>query len=206
MIIITGSGRSGTTMLVKALAHAGIETGPMTDGFGEHLEAIAFNRIILKTRGYFAWERLDEMANLVRSAIESIAAPVLKQTDLCHTLDVWWKIRQDIRVIVCHRRLDATRKSFVTAAEPVRQDLTASSWPPCTTEVTNEAWMPFAFGQLMDILLTNAIPHEFFRFPEDLGGPRGSYRRMAPILGDLLSEDQFVASMEATRDPSQVHW
>lgn len=205
MIIITGTGRSGTNLFVSALAHAGVETGP-TSGFGEHLEAIEINRIILKARGYFAWERTAEMVDLIGHGIRKLDQGAIKQTDLCHTLDVWWKSRQDLEVIVCHRRLDSTRRSFAKQSGLVRQDLTASSWPSCTTEVSTDAWMAFCFGQLMDILLTENIPHRLFHFPEDLEDLAGSWYRLSPILHSVMSRQQFLDSMEHTINPAEVHW
>jgi hypothetical protein len=205
MILITGTGRSGTTVFTQALAKAGVDVGPYS-AFAEHLEAIAINRIIMSARGHLAWERVGEMVQLIGHGIAKVPNPALKQTGLCHTLDVWWATRKDIQVIVCHRRLDNAKRSFVHQSSPMRQDLAATAWPPCTNEVATDAWMAFSFGQLMDILYTNAIPHQFFRFPEDLANPGAAWDRMAPVLKSVIGRDSFIGGMNAVVDPSLVHF
>jgi hypothetical protein len=206
MIIITGTGRSGTSLLVNTLTHAGLDTGPTTPGFGEHIEAIKINRIILEARGYTPWQQVGEMVQLIGHGIRLVQNPVIKQTDLCHTLDVWWATRQDFKVIVCHRRLDAVRQSFLKASQPFRQDLVATACPQATKDVAVEAWPAFALGQLMDIMLTNRIPHGVFYFPEEMAQAGAAWDRLSPIMGDVIGRDEFVHAMEEVADSSQVHW
>ncbi len=203
MIIITGTGRSGTTLLAKALQHAGVEMGPMSDGYAEHLAAININRAIMKYRGIFTWGP-DYPDPTAETGIREINNVALKQTDLCCTLDVWWKARQDITVIVCHRRLDAARASFVKISQPHRSDLTSSSATDFH-QVSTPAWMAFAYGQLMDTLHSCQIQHVFFQFPEDLNDLDGCYTRLEPVLHPALGREKFIASMQATIDRGKIH-
>lgn len=206
MLLVTGTGRSGTSMFIKTLAHAGITTGPMDAVFGEHNEAIRIDGMILRARGYHTWRRLDEMTELVGSAIRRIQIPALKSTVLCHTMDVWWACRQDFKVVVCHRRLDKANRSFLKAYPAGQRELRIIGYPSSIDEVPEGDWLGLAFGQLMDVILTHGIPHAFFRFPEDLAEPGASWNRMAPVLSTVIGRDRFIDAMNAVADLSQVHW
>jgi len=206
MIVVTGTGRSGTTLLIKILSRCGLAVGP-AGGFGENADAIRIDGTILRARGYLVWERTDEMSELVGNAIRNMSVPAWKSTALPYTLDVWWRTRQDMYVIVCHRRLDASTRSF-EKAYPGRGQLALVplGFPVSVGEVPIPAWLPMAFGQLMDVILTNQIPHVFFHFPQDIRTPYVCWNRLSAVLEPHVERSEFVNAMLELVDESQVHW
>jgi hypothetical protein len=193
-------------MLIKVLAHAGLDTEPMDPVFGEHQAALRIDKEILRVRGYRAWERTDEVAERVGESVRRLGAEALKDTALPHTLDVWWASRKDLKVLVCQRRLDAVVRSFMTAYPRGQRELRVLGYPESIEDVPTEAWPTFSFGQLMDILESNRIPYGFFHYPEDIRGPGPAWDRLQPMLEDAVSRPTFVASMWEVADRHRIHW
>jgi hypothetical protein len=206
MLVITGTGRSGTSLLIRTLAHAGIKTGPMEPVFGEHVPALAIDRAVLERRGYLPWTDLDAVAESVRARVLAVEAEALKDTALCHTLDVWWRIRQDLRLIVCHRRLDKVTKSFLAAYPEGQRELVPIGYPPSIGDVPHDSWMPLAFGLLMDVVIANRIPHGYFYFPDDIADPNAAWDRLAFLLAPIIDRAAFAHALGAVADPALVHW
>jgi len=206
LTIVTGTGRSGTTLFMRALEHAGVTMAPMDEGFCESHEAIAVNTTILKARGIHAWRETEELARECCAAIQSIAGPVIKQTEICHTLDVWRAARDDLNVIVCRRRLDDVRRSFLAAYKEFRGDLAYQVVPEVAGEVPVEAWPAFSYGQLMDILQATKISHCYFDFPRDVDTPDCAWDNVSAVLEPLVKRAAFVDALKQVSDLSKIHW
>lgn len=206
LVLVTGTGRSGTSFLMSVLEHGGVPMPPMTAYYCESIDAMNVNAALLRERGLHVWERQYELAEQYGEAIRAIRGPVVKQTEICHTLDVWAAARDDLHVVVCHRRLDQVRKSFTTMYRNGRSDLAYATVPESAGQIPAEAWPAFAFGQLTDVLATIKIPHVSFEFPADLAASSLAFDRMSSILGPLITKAAFEEAVGALADQSQVHW
>jgi hypothetical protein len=208
MIIVTGTGRSGTSFFSNVLHRAGVDTGATLDPtFREHAEAVAIDAAIIRERGWATWVRTEEMAERFGPRMRAISAQVIKSTASGHTLDVWWTARsEDLSVVLCHRRIDKSVSSFLKAYPNGQLALTAVGYPASVGEVDKRAWLPMVLGQLMDVLMSCYIPYRVFRFPDDLAAPELAWHRLAPVLGAVVAREAFLDAVEATADRSKIHW
>jgi hypothetical protein len=121
MIIITGSGRSGTSAVARLIHEAGIDVGrdlieadeSNAEGYFEERPVIELNDHILKDVGmdeWFAVASREELLTAARArgdemrALAVNATPAWKDPRFCWTLEAWMEVLPSKpRVIVCLR-------------------------------------------------------------------------------------------------------
>jgi len=121
VIIITGSGRSGTSAVARLLHESGISVGRdlieadrgNTEGYFEERAVVAMNERLLAGAGLHEWfatvsrERMLEIAEGHREEMRALAAtatPAWKDPRFCWTLEAWLRhFDEKPRILVCLR-------------------------------------------------------------------------------------------------------
>jgi hypothetical protein len=121
MIIITGSGRSGTSAVARLIHEAGISVGreliaadeSNPEGYFEERPVVALNDFILKDAGMDAWFSVATRAELLAAArargdemraLAAEATPAWKDPRFCWMLEAWMEVLPTRpRVVVCLR-------------------------------------------------------------------------------------------------------
>lgn len=130
MIIVTGSGRSGTSIVTKILNLAGFDIGKLNDWDDrwraglEHPEVVELNKVMfgLNRKGeYYGKDwlvpaEIDKCATLLKKVLQHYGnktkGMVIKDPLFSKTLEVWIKAGVDIEhVIVCKRDAYISAKS-----------------------------------------------------------------------------------------------
>lgn len=122
MLLITGSGRSGTSAVAQLLDAAGLSAGERlidgdefnADGYFEERALIELNQEILTAAGLGPWfsmatrEQVLYAAGARADAMQALAAeatPVWKDPRFCWTLEAWLAVLPERpRLIVCLRK------------------------------------------------------------------------------------------------------
>ncbi len=183
-IIITGTGRAGTTLLVELLTELGLDTGfaglARGQGYYEHCNAG------------------------LEHDIESPGAPyIVKNPELCETLpDVLARglVTIDFAVIPV-RQLDSA------AASRVRVGGTGST--PGGLRGTGDpskqkAVLAENFYQLVETLTSHDIPHAFLQFPRFAHDARYAFEKLRPVLGSITYA-QFESGFAKVAKPELIH-
>jgi hypothetical protein len=121
VIIITGSGRSGTSAVARLVHEAGISVGrdlipadeSNAEGYFEERSVVELNDHILKDAGMDAWFRVASRGELLAAARErgdemralvADATPAWKDPRFCWMLEAWMEVlRAPPRIVVCLR-------------------------------------------------------------------------------------------------------
>ncbi len=184
-LIITGTGRTGTTFLVQLLSALGLDTGYRP---GE------------KTPDYFAHCH----AGLEQKQIEEPDAPyVVKDPDLCDTLSGILARGQVVidHAIVPIRNLQAAARSRerVGGAGEIPGGLLGTPDPDRQPAVLAER-----FHRLMETLVAYDIPHTLLLFPRFVCDVEYAYAKLGGLLPGV-SREQFVRAFRATVRPELIH-
>jgi hypothetical protein len=184
-VIITGTGRAGTTFLVRLLTELGLDTGYTRQNW---------------PRDYFT--HCD--AGLEHNLAEPDAPYIVKNPDLCETLE---SILAAGRIVIDHafipiRELEAVASSRIRvggADESVPGGLLKNSDPALQKAVLAEM-----FHQLVHTLVARDIPHTFLLFPRFACDVDYAYARLRPILGDI-SLKTFREVFARVSNPALIH-
>lgn len=183
-IIITGTGRAGTTYLVQLLTTLGLDTGYRAGDWG---------------RDYY--EHCS--AGLERRLEDPDAPLIVKDPKLCDTLS---EILAGGRVRIAHalvpiRALDDATASRIRVGGNGKTPggLTGTSEPAAQRAVLAER-----FHHLVQTLVAHEIPHTFLDFPRFVTDPAYAYRQLRPILGAIPWE-QFQAAAKTVARPELIH-
>jgi hypothetical protein len=121
MIIVTGSGRSGTSAVARLLHDAGISVGhdlieadeSNAEGYFEERSVIVINDHILEDAGMRDWFTAASRDDLLKAAVEQerdmrmmirAATPAWKDPRFCWTLEAWMELMYTKpRLVVCLR-------------------------------------------------------------------------------------------------------
>lgn len=184
-VIITGTGRAGTTFLVRLLTELGLDTGYTRRNW---------------SRDYFT--HCD--AGLEHDLAGPDAPYIVKNPALCETLE---SILADGHVVVDHalipiRELDAVAFSRIRvggADESVPGGLLKNSNPGLQKAVLAEM-----FHQLVHTLVARDIPHTFLLFPRFACDADYAYARLRSILGAIPLE-AFREVFARVSNPALIH-
>jgi hypothetical protein len=184
-VIITGTGRAGTTFLVRLLTELGLDTGYTRQNW---------------PRDYFA--HCD--AGLEHDLTESDAPYIVKNPALCEKLD---SILADGRIVIDHafipiRELEAVASSRIRvggANESVPGGLLKNSDPALQKSVLAEM-----FHELVHTLVARDIPHTFLLFPRFACDADYAYIRLGSILGSMPVET-FRKAFARVSNPALIH-
>jgi hypothetical protein len=184
-VIITGTGRAGTTFLVRVLTELGLDTG-----------------ITRKN-----WDRKfypDCNAGLEHNLLDPETPYIVKNPALCETLPQALATGRFVidHVYVPIRDLDTAAASRVRlggANGSVPGGLWGTSEPAEQRRVLAES-----FHNLVHVLVVHEIPHTFILFPRLVSDPAYLFARMAYVLQGISRED-FDAAFSRIADPALVH-
>ncbi len=184
-VIITGTGRAGTTFLVRLLTELGLDTGYTRENWARH---------------YF---RHCE-AGLEHNLAEPDTPYIVKNPALCETLE---SILADGRVVIDHafiplRELEAAALSRIRiggADQSVPGGLLKTSNPDQQKAVLAEM-----FHQLVHTLVAHDIPHTFLLFPRFVRDADYAYARLRWLLGNIPLET-FRTAFTRVADPALIH-
>jgi hypothetical protein len=184
-VIITGTGRAGTTFLVRLMTELGLETG-----------------ITRKN-----WHRKfypECNAGLEHNLLDPETPYIVKNPMLCETLP---QVLATGRFVIDHvyvpiRELETAAASRVRhggANGSVPGGLWGTSDPAEQRRVLAEY-----FHRLIHVLVVHEIPHTFILFPRLVADPAYLYGRLSYVLKGISRED-FDAAFNRIADRSLVH-
>ncbi|HTQ32174.1 MAG TPA: hypothetical protein VMI53_13265 [Opitutaceae bacterium] len=184
-VVITGTGRAGTTFLVRLLTELGLDTGYTRRNW---------------SRDYFAHCE----AGLEHDLAKPGAPYIVKNPALCETLE---SILAEGRVVIDHayipiRELDAAAASRVRiggANGNVPGGLLKTSDPSMQKAVLAEM-----FHRLVFTLVAHEIPHTFLLFPRFARNADYAYARLKFLL-DGVSPETFRDAFARVADPGLIH-
>lgn len=200
-IVISGTGRAGTSFLVELLTHLGLETGYRPEDIAKHKCQTA-------------------RAGLEHDIRRSDAPYIVKSPWFCDYADEVLR-RDDIsieRVLIPMRDLQAAAESrrFVTNAalsnmtmfKRLRTQILSTAvaggvWH--TSQATEqEAVLSQQIYKLLLSLSNTAIPVTLLRYPLLVSDASYLFRKLQPILGPV-PQPEFEAVFQRIADPNLVH-
>ncbi len=200
-VVITGTGRAGTTFLVQILTYLGFETGFTPQDVGQHVRAAS-------------------RAGLEHDIREESAPYIVKSPWFCdHAAQVLK--RDDIlveHVFVPMRNLHAAAESRRYVQETTASELTLVSRLVSRLKpswIHGGLWHTSRKGEQEDILLRqvyrlalalseSSVPVTFMHYPTLVKDSMYLFAKLAPVLGDI-TPDQFNGAFQRAVRPEWVH-
>lgn len=184
-LIIAGTGRAGTTLLVDLLAELGLDTG--RERLEYFPEANAGRELHLPDPDapYVVKDptlkvgALIESGHLVADDIDAIVVPV-----------------RDLKTATLSRKLRSA--STIKAKVPGGMTGTLNPW-------RQEAVLAKRVHQLLEDAAEYDIDLELIAFPRFAQDPDYAYRRLAPLVGPHCKQSAFVRAWRRVVDPDLVH-
>ncbi len=183
-VIITGTGRAGTTFLVQLLTELGLDTGYTPETW---------------QRDYHA----HCQAGLEHDVEDSAAPYIVKNPGLCESLPgvlARGRIAIDLAIIPL-RRLDDAAFSRIRVGGKGRTPggLTGTDDPAQQRAVLAEN-----FHQLVETLSAHDIPFLFLHFPRFAQDAGYTFEKLRPLLGDM-DRARFTACFARLARPELIH-
>ena len=187
-VLITGTGRAGTSFLVQLLTHLGLDTGFTP----EALKLLPFARAGLETG---LWTRNPPY--------------IVKSPFACDVDESLFRGRDRIEhAIIPVRRFEAAAASRVH----VQQEATGRRDGPKTpgglwgTEIADQqaATLRFKFTNLIETLVSLDVPITFLRYPGFIREPDYLYEKLRWLLGDV-AWDRFHETFARVVKPEWIH-
>lgn len=181
-IIITGTGRAGTTFLVRLLTELGLDTGFTPANWREHFHA--------------------HCAAGLEKDLEAPSAPrIVKDPDLCERLPA---IVAEGRVTIAHALVPVRELAAATASR-IRVGADAPGGLVGTDAAERQrAVLAERFHRLVEALVQHEIPHTFLAFPRFARDARYCYERIRFLLGAVTFEE-FELVFSRVADPALIH-
>ena len=188
-LIISGTGRAGTTFLVQLMTELGMDTG-------------------------FADTRSGVFSNCDAGMERDIRDPdcpyVVKSPRLCHDLDA---VLRDRSVVVDHAIVPI--RNLYAAAESRRNVTLRSGTSFGSGEVPGGLWLTsrpdqqefvlaVQFHQLMLTITAFEIPITMLQFPRLIKDPNYLWEKLAPLL-DGIGPEHFAAAFRRVVRPELIH-
>jgi hypothetical protein len=185
-VIITGTGRCGTTFLVSLLGALGLDTGINERNWNKK---------------YFESCR----AGLEHDILDPKTPYIIKNPALCDTLG---RALATGRFVIDHayvpirdlESVSASRAAVGGADGSKPGGLWRTSDPAAQGAVMGEM-----FHTLVHTLVANEIPHTFILFPRMVEDPAYTYRKLEFLTGKGITYEAFLGAFKRTADRSLVH-
>ncbi len=202
-VVITGTGRTGTTFLVQLLTHLGLETGFSVDDIA--------SKIFKEARAGLEYDiRLKDCPFIVKSPwFCDFAEEVIRRDDIVIE-HVFVPIRDLNAAAESRRYVVKTSVSNLPSDERLKHMSTPREFPgglwhtrssePGVQEV-------ILLSQVYKLLLAisdTAVPVTFIRYPRIVKDCRYLFDKLKPVLRDITYES-FSASFSKTVRPELVH-
>ncbi len=184
-VIISGTGRSGTTFLVRLLGELGLDTGISGANWGKKY-----------------YEHCH--AGLEHDILDPRTPYILKNPALCDTLE---EALATGRFVIDHAYVPIRELSAVAASRALVGGADGSVpgglWGTSDPEA-QRAVMAEMFHRLVHTLVAHEIPHTFILFPRMVTDPAYAYRQLEFLMKGI-TEERFGAAFGRVAQPSLVH-
>jgi len=184
-VIITGTGRAGTTFLVRLLTVLGLETGITPQNWHQKFYP-------------------GSNAGLEHNLLDPETPYIVKNPALCETLPAALATGRFVidHVYVPIRELDdaaASRLRLGGENGSVPGGLWGTADPARQRAILAES-----FHRLVHVLVLHKLPHTFLLFPRLVADPAYTHERLAFLLRGIARAD-FDAAFARIADPTLVH-
>jgi hypothetical protein len=183
-IVVAGTGRAGTTLLMEVLTHLGLDTG-FRPGTAVDPQA---------------------RAGLERGIFGENAPRIVKNPGLSTKLR---SIIEDGRIEIEHvivpvRALDVAVASRVRVSDYGRKHGVRGGMVGGKTPNSQRAYLAEVFYELVWTLVEHDVPHTFLSFPRFAVDPTYTYDKLAWLLGDI-DEDEFRRTLAEQVDAEMIN-
>jgi hypothetical protein len=184
-VIISGTGRAGSTLLVRVLTRAGVDTGFSVDS---PVDPISFGGLELELRD-------KPSAYVVKSPWIALYIEQLLAED---------EIAID-HAIICTRDLRAAAESRrrVQAADGGSRDVPGGLWMTDDPD-QQERVLAALFSRLIFHLSAHDVPMTFLQFPRFALEPTYLIEKLGQVFPSV-SADEFLAAFRAESRPELIH-
>lgn len=173
MLIITGTGRSGTSMVAKWLDGCGLlpYKGEWVPQFNSGYEPADVSRV-----NSAIWLGNDPAMQSIpaqEAAIKSFDYPIIKDPKFFygHVLNTWLSVRTDLKFLICLRKFPAVYKSRVDARQ--------------LNMLRKPEDLQSDLGKFISQLVFNKIPFEIVCFPDFLDNYSDVYDKILKLEPSL---------------------
>lgn len=184
-VIITGTGRTGTTLLVQLLTELGLDTGYTSRNWREH---------------YYEYCSAG-----LEGDLEDLSGPyIVKNPSFCETLPATLareRIVIDLALIPVRRLDDATLSRVRVGGGFGR---TPGGMVGTDDPARQKGVLAENFHQLIETLVAHDIPHVFLHFPRFANDAAYAYEKLRPLLGSI-SQENFGAAFARVARPDLIH-
>lgn len=195
MLVITGTGRSGTSFLAKWFQEIGLlqYDANWISSLSAGLEAPQISRV-----NGAIWVGNDpqyEREEAQKRVIQTANYPVIKDPKFFYggVLDTWLKYRNDLKFIVLVRDFEAVFKSRLAKG--------------METQAFHPDAMENIYAHFRYRLDESSTPYEILVFPEFLDEYNKAYSRITKLCPELkIDKDKGRKAWDALVDPSLVHF
>jgi hypothetical protein len=191
-VIISGTGRTGTTLLIQLLTKLGLDTG--FTGDDDHVYQTC-------------------NAGMEHSLTAEKVPYIIKNPDFCKTLEkalVTGNYRIDHTFIPVRDLFSAARSRIKVSEETPRYAI-----PKGLSRAPGGLWgtkdksqqediLVRKFFQLIYVIVRYDIPHTFLEFPRLALDPAYTYEKLKPILKDV-GYDEFAEIFQETSKPERIN-
>ena len=185
-VLITGTGRAGTTFLVELLTRCGLDTGFTPDTLDAHIHA-------------------ESNAGLEHDVRNPNAPYIVKSPWICDYIDEVLSFDDTVidHIFVPMRRIEdvaESRRRVARTGSPYGGLVHTNSLAPGDQELVH-------LKQIYNLLLhlsSTRIPITFLRFPRLVYDAGYTARKLAPLLNSV-PWNAFVKSFDASAHPTLIH-
>ncbi|CAH6419677.1 Hypothetical protein HVR_LOCUS752 [uncultured virus] len=179
-ILITGTGRSGTTFLISLLTYLGINTGYSKDSYKNYINAN------------------------VNAGMEKPPHPsyVIKDPNFCTMMPDMTKRYQIDHVFVLVRNMDDAANSRISIGRGL-----GGLWDTLDPNKQKSVLLE-KFGTLISDLVLHNIPYTCMIFPRLALDPEYCYKCLKPLFDKIttpISYAVFLEAFKANSDPRLIH-
>lgn len=183
--IITGTGRAGTTFLVRLLTELGLDTGFTRETWRKDFHT-------------------HSQAGLEHDITAPDAPYIVKNPALCTELAPLLAagLVEIDHAFIPIRELNAASLSRARVGG-ANGNVPGGLWLT-DDPAKQQAALAGAFHGLVHTLVAHEVPFTFLHFPRIVQEPRYAYRQLAPLLKDMPWET-FLSAFKRVSDPTLVH-
>lgn len=187
MIIISGTGRAGTTFLVELLAKLGFETGSWKE---EHYSLVA-------------------NAGLERNVLKARDVQVVKSPHFCDQVDAAIEAGVKIdHVIIPMRKIEDAAASRARVQESATGSRNGSSVPGGLWDTSwaddQEAVLARKLANLIEALVRHDIPMTLVSFPRIATDAHYLFGKLSHLM-PLVDQSQFTRAFTEVARPERIH-